>query len=111
MLFDLAHLGSAFVDREMDWDRLGITLKGPSDPSPYKKPSCLMKFESTEFVGEFELWSSGEAEVTVIRRDDERRMVKVYKVESRRDLDTAVGELVEFLSDGAVPPGGYHWDR
>lgn len=111
MDFDLGLLGPAFANRIGDWDELRITVEPPTMPSRTAKPGSMVIFESAAFEGDFILWTSGEADATVVRLHDGRRMVKVYKLSNRADLDAAVQDMISFIRDGLLPLEGRLWDR
>jgi hypothetical protein len=108
--FDLNLLAPAFAARAADWENLGVVCGAPSEPSATVKPASQIVLESYGHLADFVLWTSGEAEGTVIRLSDGRRMVKVYQLHTAADLDSAVDDLVWFVRSDRVPAGGHLWD-
>jgi hypothetical protein len=68
------------------------------------KPVTGVEFESSIWLVDVTIWSSGEADVSTVRQTDDRVVNKHYELANRNDLDGLLDELVQLLVDDKLPP-------
>ena len=78
----------------------------PIDPNR-GKPVTGAEFESAHWLAEVTVWSSGEAELSTLRLNDDRVVNKHYDLADREGLDGLLDELVRLLVDDELPPSSF----
>ncbi len=104
MVFPIEELEPAVRKRATAWAALELRQHvRPVDPN-HGKPVTSVEFESSSWLVEVTVWSSGEADVSTVRLTDDRVVNKRYELADRNDLDGLVDELVGLLVADKLPP-------
>lgn len=103
MSFPLRVLASAVDEHVEIWSRLAMSWRTfPVQPN-HGKPVVRAELESTAWIVQIMIWSTGEAELDTIRLPDDRLVTKHYDLTSRSDLEVLLDELVRLVVHDETP--------
>ncbi|MFG1611063.1 hypothetical protein [Actinoplanes sp. NPDC049265] len=107
MVFPLEELEPAVRERASTWAALELRQNvRPVHPN-HGKPVTGVEFESSIWLVEVTIWSSGEADVSTVRLTDDRVVNKHYELADRSGLDRLLDELVQLLVEDELPPTAF----
>lgn len=87
MVFPLEQLEPAIQERASTWAALELRQRVRPVDSNHGKPVTGAEFESSIWLVEVTIWSSGEADVATVRLTDDRVVNTHYELADRNDLD------------------------
>jgi hypothetical protein len=101
--FPLELLSATVNARAEVWERLGMHRHCQPIQPNHGKPVVSAQVESSNWLAEIMVWSSGEAELATLRLADDRCVNKHYELGSQDDLGALLDELLELLVNDRIP--------
>jgi hypothetical protein len=101
--FPLELLSATVNARAEFWERLGMHWHCQPIQPNHGKPVVSAQVESSKWLVEIMVWSSGEAELATLRLADDRCVNKHYELGSQDDLGVLLDELLELLVNDRIP--------
>lgn len=101
--FPLELLPATVNARAEVWERLGMHWHHQPIHPNHGKRVVIAQVESSKWLVDIMIWSSGEAELATLRLADDRCVNKHYELGGQDDLGVLLDELLELLVNDRIP--------
>lgn len=78
----------------------GLAIEFGRGNETRSKSMAFFNLETSEWIGELLIWSSGEVELGATKRSDGEEVNEHHQVASRVDLDSLLGRLTNLVKPG-----------
>lgn len=93
--------------RAADWQSLSVSWTEREISPNYGKATTSAWFECEGWIGEIDVWETGETDLLTARISGDSGVNKHYDLEEAAELDVVLSELIGLIRDGTVPPDAF----